>query len=321
MPSGTRYPVLSPDLQVAFHFRLENLRGLYFGGALTQTVEGLDIEQLDRQLARYVPKGALTRVASFGLRGEVVFPVPCLLVANPYLLGYYRLLYGLSQKEFYSAGPFGRFIGLEERGEVPTRVAELVPALCRSLVGTGEKLVEGIGQLTLESIHELQLLTLGPYLRGGQNTRIGAGATREVFSIIKGIVDPALEMSTDRLMRLKNASGRIVVIEFGADPDVRIEELLDSGPRPLVSMEIKGGTDVSNIHNRLGEAEKSHQKAKKRGFFEFWTLVRCDLDLDHARRETPTTGRFFHIDSLQSKTSPEYRQFRDLLCSVIGIPV
>jgi hypothetical protein len=32
-----------------------------------------------------------------------------------------------------------------------------------------------------------------------------------------------------------------------------------------VAVEIKGGKDYSNIHNRIGEAEKSHQKAKKEG--------------------------------------------------------
>jgi uncharacterized membrane protein YiaA len=41
-------------------------------------------------------------LAKHGLRGELVYPVPYLFANNPFLLGYYRLLLGFSQKEFYS---------------------------------------------------------------------------------------------------------------------------------------------------------------------------------------------------------------------------
>jgi hypothetical protein len=86
-----------------------------------------------------------------------------------------------------------------------------------------------------------------------------------------------------------------------------------------VSIEVKGGTDISNIHNRLGEAEKSHQKARNRGFFEFWTIVRCDVDPAMAARESPTTSRFFHLDRISDQKAPEHREFRDLLGSLLGI--
>ena len=57
--------------------------------------------------------------------------------------------------------------------------------------------------------------------------------------------------------------------------------------------EIKGGKDISNIHNRIGEAEKSHQKARKRGFVECWTMVGVGhTDMDLARKESPSTDRF-----------------------------
>ena len=39
------------------------------------------------------------------------------------------------------------------------------------------------------------------------------------------------------------------------------------------SWSIKGGTDKSNAHNRAGEAEKSHQKARQQDFRECWTLI------------------------------------------------
>ena len=297
------------------------MRGLYLQDALKHTVSALDIVLLDRELAQYVSPEGLQKVAAFGLRGESVFPVPYLIGANPHLLGYYRLLYGLSQKEFYNAGPFGRFIGLEERGQVPERVSDQVPALCRSLVATGELLVGGMDTLSLQSIGELQLLTVGPYLRGSENTRIGKAAADEVMAVIKAVVGDSLRQETKRTLILENDSGRTVMVEFASDPDVRIEEFMATGPRPLVSIEIKGGTDVSNIHNRLGEAEKSHQKARDRGFFEFWTLVRCDVATVDARRESPTTGHVFHIDRLKDVQDNQFQVFRDLLCSIIGIRI
>lgn len=42
----------------------------------------------------------LSLLASKGLRGEIVFATPIILKSNPYLLGYYRLLLGYSQKYF-----------------------------------------------------------------------------------------------------------------------------------------------------------------------------------------------------------------------------
>ncbi len=82
----------------------------------------------------------------------------------------------------------------------------------------------------------------------------------------------------------------MVKIAVASDPDIEIMEVLNSGTRGLVSLEIKGGQDISNIHNRIGEAEKSHQKAKQRGYFEFITLINVDIDYDILRAESPTTS-------------------------------
>jgi hypothetical protein len=278
----------------------------------------MNIELLDAQLASYVPSEHLRRVASFGLRGEVFFPVPCVLEQDPCLLGYYRLLFGLSQKEFYNKGPFGRFKVLEEKGTLASLKPELVP-FCRSLVNTAEVLVGGIDELSLAVVHDLQLLMVGPQLRGSANTKLGREAAREVYGVFAQILAPYIQEASDRRIRIENDSGRDVVIEFLADPDVRITEVLPSGIRPLVSVEVKGGMDASNIHNRLGEAEKSHQKAKGRGFFEFWTVLRVDVDLVVARRESPTTSHFFHLDRIADTTSSQHREFRDLLASLAGI--
>lgn len=312
-------PELMPNLQVSFYYRLQTVRELYLHEALRKTVAGLSVETLDAQLAKSVSPGCLSRVASFGLRGEVLFPVPCLIEANPFLLGYYRLLLGFSQKELYTKRGMGRFKSLEEQGAVPGAVKREIPALCRCLAGAAEMLVDGIDELSLPIVHDLQLLTIGPQFRGSENTRLGQGATLEFFELLEAIVSSYVKETTGRTMVLENDSGRPVLIEFSSDPDVRVTEKLESQVRPLVSIEIKGGTDVSNIHNRLGEAEKSHQKARNKGFFEFWTVLRVDVDPELARRESPTTSHFFHLDRIRDAASAERRQFRDLLASLMGI--
>jgi hypothetical protein len=323
MPAKKRsnFPIIQPNLQISFYFRLQIVRDLYLNEALKKTISALDIRKIDGELAQYVSPDKLRRVAAFGLRGEVLFPVPCILKENPFLLGYYRLLFGLSQKEFYNKGPFGRFKRLEDRGDFTHLHEPHMQALCESLIKTAEVLVDGIDELSLQIIHELQLLTLGPQLRGGANTKIGQDATQEVFNLIKNLTASYIKDTTERTIHIVNDSNRTVMIEFFSDPDVKITEKLESGVRPLVAIEIKGGKDASNIHNRVGEAEKSHQKAKNRGFFEFWTIIRVDVDQEAVKRESPTTTHFFHIDRITNRSTKEHTQFRDLLSSLVGMRV
>src|SRR5207249_1518742 len=79
--------------------------------AIKKTVDApaFNLERLNGELSGYVDSRHLKRLASFGLRGEVCFCVPYLFTRKPYLLGYCRLLYGFSCKEFYDQGPFKSF--------------------------------------------------------------------------------------------------------------------------------------------------------------------------------------------------------------------
>ena len=87
----------------------------------------------------------------------------------------------------------------------------------------------------------------------------------------------------------------------------------------MVAIEIKGGADKSNICNRLGEAEKSHQSAKRRGFVEFWTIYNvANLNLTKAREKSPTTNRFYSFLDLSSPGTEEFADFRDRLVSLLS---
>jgi hypothetical protein len=311
-----------PDLQIAFFDRLTHLRKLYLIDALLATVGKLDVEEINKQLAIIAPRRAIRKIASWGLRGELVFPVPCLLQSSPRLLGYYRLLLGFSQKEFY-----GRIYGLssfksmEEKGILSSAQLKQVESLCRTLAVSAQHLVRGVPKLEKSTLHDLTMLTLGPQLRGGTLNLLGTQATKRVFRLIKSALSSAVIGSTDREIRLRNAAGRIVFVEFSSDPDIRIREKLPSGAsHNLVAVEIKGGRDISNVHNRIGEAEKSHQKARKQGFTECWTIVGVSgLDFSLARKESPSTDRFFFLHQILNEDSKEAAEFREELLARVGI--
>jgi hypothetical protein len=228
--------------------------------ALLVAVAKSDIDKINQQLSSVVSKHALRKVASWGIRGEVVFPIPYIMNKFPHLLGYYRLLLGFSQKEFYGkAYGFSIFRSMEDRGVITKGQESHILPLCKSLSKCSELLIKGIGRINNSTIQELTLLTLGPQLRGGVLNIIGAKSTRKIFDIIKSLIAPKIVTKNKKSIKIKNAAGRIVKIEFSNDPDICIREELPSGNyRNLVAIEIKGGRDISNIHNRIGEAEKSH---------------------------------------------------------------
>jgi hypothetical protein len=99
---------------------------------------------------------------------------------------------------------------------------------------------------------------------------------------------------------------------------------LKSQVRKLVAIEVKGGIDISNVWNRLGEAEKSHQTAKTRGFNERWTVLRVDIVsnpamLKTAQEKSPSTTQFFSLDQILNQDTPQGKRFREVLESQLGV--
>lgn len=313
-----------PELQIEFSVALAEIRQQLLQDALGETVRRLEIAAIDRELADLVPAHSLAQLAAFGLRGEMLFPVPIVLTANPRLLGYYRLLYGYSQKEFYTkATGASLFAGMEQRGALRDAIAAQLPQFCREMCEAGAALLTGISgqRVTAALLDDLTLLTLGPQFRGGANVRRGTAGIVQVFNVIRDLVADAIVRSEPRQIEIRNASGRTVLIQFAADPDIVIrEELRPETYRNVIAIEVKGGTDFSNVHNRIGEAEKSHQKARAAGYAECWTIVNVDrIDLAMARKESPTTNRFYRISDLVAAEGEVFQEFADHIASMTGI--
>jgi hypothetical protein len=314
-----------PELQIDFSFLLSQIRNEYLQEALSETVEKMNIPKIDKELADFVPTTDLALLASHGLRGELIYALPCILLVNPRLLGYYRLLLGFSQKMFYgSECAVSSFKSMEEKGVMSEYNKKILKPLCKGLVNSASFLLHGIGadRISRELIDDLTLLTLGPQLRGGANVRKGIAEIIKVFEIIHRIVISHVKESDSRRIQIENAAGRGVLIEFSADPDIIIREhMSQESYRNIIAIEVKGGTDFSNIHNRVGEAEKSHQKARQAGFVECWTVVNVDrIDIAMAKRESPSTNKFYRISQLEAGKGSEFCDFRDRIISLTGIP-
>lgn len=312
-----------PSRQVGFHQQLVAARKIWLADALAETLAKVDARQVKEELSSLVPGDAMAILASAGIRDEHVFPVPTVLTEKPTLVGYYRLLLGSPQKTFYGSGSgMVQFKSMEIDGSLTDRQKMALPEFCAAVCGALAEMVKQMAPaVTRTDVHELPLLTLGQQFQGANNNRIGQNATRNVFLAVKEIVGShAVEVGKGQLA-LKNASKRRVLLALASDPDIRIEEMAAGGvPHKNVAIEIKGGTDRSNAHNRAGEAEKSHQKAKHDGFRNFWTLISLKgMKLEKLKKESPTTNEWFDIAEVLARSGRDWDRFQEHIAQAVGI--
>jgi hypothetical protein len=292
--------------------------------ALKSALIRVDQKEIKKQLSAQVPEDVQRILASAGIRDEHVFPVPAILKDSPTLIGYYRLLLGASQKSFYASQTgLGKLKSMETKGLISTTQQTILDDFCVAMTMQLSELVRQLSPtISKRDLTELPLLTLGSQFQGAKNVDIGKQATLEVFLAILEIVKDHLAERTERSLKLRNSAGRLVVISLSADPDVRIEEEFSGALRKKVAIEIKGGTDKSNAHNRAGEAEKSHQKARVQGFRDFWTLIaKKGLDLTRLRSESPTTNSWFDVAQVVGRNGEDWDDFCSRVTGETGIPI
>jgi hypothetical protein len=314
---------LSPSRQIAFHQLLVAARKSVLIDALSAALAETDPATVKEQVIQYVPEDAQRILAAAGIRDEHVFPVPAVLQVKPTLIGYYRLLLGVSQKRFYRAGTeMGPFKAMEGRGIINPRRRPPLERFAEIMAGQLADLVRQIPQISARDIDELPLLTLGAQLYGSNNNAIGQKAIADVFLSVAEIVKNFITAKDASKITITNASGRKVVIAQAADPDLRIQEEFDGSLRLKVAVEIKGGTDNSNAHNRAGEAEKSHQKARRAGFRDFWTIIsKTGVNQQQLQEESPTTNSWFDVAQVLAREGADWQEFKSRFADAAGIPV
>jgi site-specific DNA-methyltransferase (cytosine-N4-specific) len=214
-----------------------------------------------------------------------------------------------------------RFVGIELNPSYVAVAEKRLGDFCATMAGPLADLVRQISPtITPRDINELPLLTLGSQFQGGNNNTIGKQATIDVFQAIIAAADPYVAEQRAKGLTVKNASGQVFEIQLASDPDVAIQEIAESGKVPVVAIEIKGGTDQSNAHNRAGEAEKSHQKIKDAGYGVCWTIIpKKGLDMAVLQRESPTTDRWFDVAQILAREGDDWTEFRKALDVALDI--
>jgi hypothetical protein len=276
--------------------------------ALSEALGQLDPTVTRKQILAYVPVDAQKILAAAGIRDEHVFPVPTVLEKKPTLVGYYRLLLGISHKRFYRKGTDrGPFKSMETRGLFNPKKRPDLERFCTVMAENIAELVRQFSpKITARDVSELPLLTLGAQLYGTNNNVIG-----------KFVVSQDSTKST-----VHNASKRKVIIALSSDPDIRIQEEFEGKLRNILAIEIKGATDVSNAHNRAGEAEKSHRKAKKQDFRDYWTIISlAGVDPTTLQQESPTTNSWFDVAQVLAREGNYWQEFRSRFAGAVGIPL
>lgn len=324
-PEARPFNAPGASRQVAFHQLLVGARRKVLIDALRAAVSDIDVADLYAQLAVYAPADARKILAGAGVRDEEVFPTPIVLEKAPALVGYYRLLLGSPQKTFYgSSTGMSQVRSMEVNGIVNARQISLLPDFCRAMSGAIADLVRQLSPtVTPRDIHELPLLTIGSQFQGGNNNIIGKQATSDVLLSIIAALKPRIREHKANRLTVHNASDQVFEIRLASDPDVTIEELLPGSPssrRRVTAIEIKGGTDRSNAHNRAGEAEKSHQNAKQQGYMTLWTIIhKTGLDVAKLKSESPTTDRWFDVAQVIAQDGEDWIAFHEALHEAINL--
>ena len=321
MTTQQPFEPLRPDIGIQLFDSLRSLRPLYLQEGVSEAVSEVGVEAVDGELAEFAGAEALTRLAALGIRGERVFPVPSIIHSRPTLIGYYRMLLGISRKSWRQTYGYQRFENAEMNGALTADRAAEVPQLCRAMSDALAQLVAAMFSFTDRDLEDLALLTLGPTLQGQRNVAIGNDAARIVRDRIRAIAAESVEFDSDAHLRVRNAANRAVEIEFASDPDVRFLEVTRDRREPLVAIEIKGGSDVSNAHNRAGEAEKSHLKARQMRFQSRWTLIALGgVDRERLRTESPSTTDFFDYLAIRDQQGSDWDAFRNRVILALGLP-
>ncbi len=290
---------------------------------LRNTVAQISPKTIHEEILAYVPEEGMRRLQADHIRDEDVFALPSVLKENPRLLGYHRLLLGISEKQFYSgASGLAAFASMEHNGIISESVKDELPRLCTAINESISTFLSVIGDEALSlDVHDLPLMTLGVYADGVWRNAIGRQAADKVFSAVRDIL---AQNGCDLTDAGGNASsftctcgGNEYAVFSSSDPDISI---VKNTEEKTLCIEIKGGQDIANVHNRAGEAEKSHQKATKAGFKEKWTLILLNGLNEEQRKklltESPSTDKWFDINDVVSRTGASYKAFSESILSL-----
>ena len=229
------------DFGIGLYTRLLNARRTMLQPALNVAVKAVGVAAIDADLQRLVPSGPLDHLGSLGLRGERVFPTPVVLGQAPPLIGYYRMLLGISRKEFRQPGRlgYGAWEAAERDGRLSVGLSAQLDEFCRQLIQPLAALVFAMGQFDDRDLNDLALLTLGPTFQGGRNTVIGAAAAVDALRALRTLVTGVIALDSPGVLRFQAPAGRMFQMIAGADPDIAVSAGAGNQAVPFLAVEVK----------------------------------------------------------------------------------
>jgi hypothetical protein len=309
---------LSSSMAIDLYQALMDARQLYLHPALNRAVYDVGVAVIDSELQQLVPGKALNQLARLGLRGERAFPVPSIIMHTPSLIGYYRMLLGFSRKEFGKQG-YSTWVAAEKSNKLSRDHQKLLTQFCSTLITPLTVFVYAMNEFKDSDLSDLALLTLGPTLQGGRINVIGLKAEEDFFRILGDLVKPWIEFSSERLIRFTTPKGDTFELARKSDPDISLYSGTGTNSQPTIAMEIKGGSDASNAHNRAGEAEKSHLKAVTIGYPQRWTFIRMPQQRDRYKPDTPSSTEIFELSEVEEQSGPDWQNFKRRFFAIINM--
>src|SRR5699024_2521610 len=100
--ASSQFTLPPPDRQLYVHAFLDSSRPKVLAGPLKEAIKKVDPRTLSAEIQQYAPADGLKVLQGTNVRDELVFATPAVLREQPAVLGYYRLLLGVSQKAFYT---------------------------------------------------------------------------------------------------------------------------------------------------------------------------------------------------------------------------
>ena len=319
--------VPSTAKQVQTQKILHEYRYKMLGDSLRKTVSEIDPDILQADIIEFIHKDGRKALQGKGIREEALFALPCVLDRNPMLLGYYRLLMGVSEKQFYASSTgLSCFQSMEHTGSYNKKAKERLKELCLAINEAMLSLLDNIVKNDLsQDLRDLPLMTLGVYADGVWRNIIGTQAAVHVFGAIKRIVndsDATVLIDDEKCLKFENCSGTVFRVTPSSDPDISI---IEEGKleRKRLCIEIKGGQDVANVHNRAGEAEKAHLKATQVGWLEKWTVIYLvglqEEQKEKLLTESPSTDEWFDVNEVCAQTGRYYYLFKQKMEQLFSI--
>lgn len=113
---------------------LHAYRDRMLGENLKIAVATIDPDILQSEIGKFVNKDCRMILQGLSIREETMFALPCVLNSNPTLLGYYRLLMGISEKQFYTSSTgLSIFKPMEHDGKITKNSEQEINNLCYAI--------------------------------------------------------------------------------------------------------------------------------------------------------------------------------------------